>query len=114
MQTGVCAMTDNIARSKVVRSHSAPVCLAPRRFGNQVSTAAAEGQCRARGANDSSILTAIDPEVLPLSYRLARSVSVAHDKQFAYHQTVNVNRADAAAFAIAAAIGEPARARMLY
>lgn len=38
----------------------------------------------------------------------------ARHLRFAYHQSVNVETADAAASSIAAAIGEPARARMLY
>ncbi len=42
------------------------------------------------------------------------SVPVAVHGHFVYHQNVNVERHDAAISAIAAAIGEPARARMLY
>jgi DNA-binding transcriptional ArsR family regulator len=39
---------------------------------------------------------------------------VALHTHFVYHQIMNVETADAAASSIAAAIGEPARARMLY
>jgi DNA-binding transcriptional ArsR family regulator len=39
---------------------------------------------------------------------------VAEHLHFVYHQIMNVETADAAASSIAAAIGEPARARMLY
>ncbi|MGD0670060.1 MAG: helix-turn-helix transcriptional regulator [Bryobacteraceae bacterium] len=39
---------------------------------------------------------------------------VAAQERFVYYQNVNVERHDAAISAIAAAIGEPARARMLY
>ena len=41
-------------------------------------------------------------------------MSVALQEHFVYHQTMNVEHADAGVSAIAAAIGEPARARMLY
>src|SRR6516225_6237122 len=41
-------------------------------------------------------------------------MSVAAHQYFVYHQTMNVEAADAVACSIAAAIGEPARARMLY
>ena len=39
---------------------------------------------------------------------------IVGEERFAYHQTMNVDDADAKASLIAAAIGEPARARMLY
>lgn len=39
---------------------------------------------------------------------------VAEQEHFVYHQSMNVNPVDAAVSSIAAAIGEPARARMLY
>lgn len=42
------------------------------------------------------------------------SVPVAVQEHFVYAQTVDVRQADTAVSAIAAAIGEPARARMLY
>src|ERR1700730_18188437 len=43
------------------------------------------------------------------------SMLVARHERFVYHQSMNVEtHADAAASRIAAAIGEPARARMLY
>ena len=41
-------------------------------------------------------------------------ILVAEHLHFVYHQIVNVEAADTAASSIAAAIGEPARARMLY
>jgi DNA-binding transcriptional ArsR family regulator len=41
-------------------------------------------------------------------------IRVAQHLRFVYHQIMNVEAADAAASSIAAAIGEPARARMLY
>src|SRR6516164_6814212 len=41
-------------------------------------------------------------------------ILVAGHLHFVYHQIVNVEAADTAASSIAAAIGEPARARMLY
>ena len=41
-------------------------------------------------------------------------IQVAQHLRFVYHQIMNVESADAAASSIAAAIGEPARARMLY
>jgi DNA-binding transcriptional ArsR family regulator len=41
-------------------------------------------------------------------------IRVAQHLHFVYHQIMNVETADAAASSIAAAIGEPARARMLY
>lgn len=44
----------------------------------------------------------------------SRIIAIAGHLRFAYHQSVNVETADAAASSIAAAIGEPARARMLY
>src|SRR5260221_9339901 len=44
----------------------------------------------------------------------AASLSVVGCRQFVYDQSMNVAQADAAASSIAAAIGEPARARMLY
>lgn len=45
----------------------------------------------------------------------AASLLVAGHRYFVYHQTMNVKQhADAGASGIAAAIGEPARARMLY
>src|SRR5215469_9821005 len=46
--------------------------------------------------------------------RISRMIQVAQHLHFVYHQMVNVETADAAASSIAAAIGEPARARMLY
>jgi DNA-binding transcriptional ArsR family regulator len=42
------------------------------------------------------------------------SIQFAGHLHFVYHQTMNVETTDAAASSIAAAIGEPARARMLY
>jgi DNA-binding transcriptional ArsR family regulator len=42
------------------------------------------------------------------------SMPVAQHGCFVYHQTMNVNDPDVAVSSIAAAIGEPARARMLY
>lgn len=39
---------------------------------------------------------------------------IVEEERFAYHETMNVDDADARASLIAAAIGEPARARMLY
>jgi DNA-binding transcriptional ArsR family regulator len=43
------------------------------------------------------------------------SMAVAGNQQFVYHQSMDVeHRADAAVSRIAAAIGEPARARILY
>jgi DNA-binding transcriptional ArsR family regulator len=42
------------------------------------------------------------------------SVRLAQQRRFVYHQTMDVEAADAAISSIAAAIGEPARARMLY
>jgi hypothetical protein len=42
-------------------------------------------------------------------------MAVAGNQQFVHHQSMNVEQhADAAISSIAAAIGEPARARMLY
>ena len=46
--------------------------------------------------------------------RMAISVPVAVPTRFVYDETVNVDHADVAVSRIAAAIGEPARARMLY
>jgi DNA-binding transcriptional ArsR family regulator len=46
---------------------------------------------------------------------MCRSMPVAAPEHFVYHQSMNAERhADAAVAAIAAAIGEPARTRMLY
>lgn len=46
---------------------------------------------------------------------IAPSLEIAEHQHFVYHQTMNVkDHADAAASRVAAAIGEPARARMLY
>ena len=45
---------------------------------------------------------------------MRNSVPVAEHERFEYHQSMNVDDADAPVAAIAAAIGEPARARMLY
>jgi DNA-binding transcriptional ArsR family regulator len=46
---------------------------------------------------------------------ISDSMALARQGHFVYHQTMNVeNDADAAVSRIAAAIGEPARARMLY
>lgn len=45
---------------------------------------------------------------------ISRMIQVAQHLHFVYHQIMNVETADAAASSIAAAIGEPARARMLY
>lgn len=45
---------------------------------------------------------------------MRHSVPVAVREYFVYHQSMNVAHVDAAVSAIAAAIGEPARARMLY
>lgn len=45
---------------------------------------------------------------------MARILEVVAQGQFVYHQSMNVEDADTAACSIAAAIGEPARARMLY
>ena len=42
------------------------------------------------------------------------SVAIAEAERFVYHHTVDVDKADATAASIAAAIGEPARGRMLY
>lgn len=41
-------------------------------------------------------------------------VAIAEQQQFVYHHTMNVSGHDASVSQIAAAIGEPARARMLY
>ena len=42
-------------------------------------------------------------------------MAIAEQEHFAYHQSVNADHdTDAAVSRIAAAIGEPARARMLY
>jgi DNA-binding transcriptional ArsR family regulator len=47
--------------------------------------------------------------------RMFRNMPVAQQEHFVYHQSMNVGQhADAAVSRIAAAIGEPARARMLY
>src|ERR1700677_471479 len=46
---------------------------------------------------------------------IRRSMPVAAQEHFVYHQSMNVDRhADSAVAGIANAIGEPARARMLY
>jgi DNA-binding transcriptional ArsR family regulator len=46
---------------------------------------------------------------------IGASLAVAEHQHFVYHQTMDVtHHADAAASRVAAAIGEPARARMLY
>jgi DNA-binding transcriptional ArsR family regulator len=45
---------------------------------------------------------------------MSSSVPVAVQGYFVYHQSMSVDHVDAAVSAIAAAIGEPARARMLY
>src|SRR6476660_8383214 len=45
---------------------------------------------------------------------MPHSVRLVQPQRFVYHQTMNVEAADAAIPSIAAAIGEPARARMLY
>src|SRR6478609_1767231 len=45
---------------------------------------------------------------------MPHSVRLVQPQRFVYHQTMNVEAADAAVSSIAGAIGEPARARMLY
>src|SRR5689334_1254338 len=45
---------------------------------------------------------------------MPRSVPVAGTARFVHHRSMNATPAEAAVSAIAAAIGEPARARMLY
>ena len=46
--------------------------------------------------------------------RTATSLALAEQGHFVYHRNMNVGTPDARASSIAAAIGEPARARMLY
>lgn len=54
-------------------------------------------------------------QVIVIGILTSPSMPVAEQQHFVYDQTMNVERdADAAACRIAAAIGEPARARMLY
>jgi DNA-binding transcriptional ArsR family regulator len=56
------------------------------------------------------VIVSDEPAVRPM----AAIIVIAAHRRFAYHQTMNVDTVDAAACSIAAAIGEPARARMLY